>query len=134
MNNSIFTDDAMKTARAALDGLSLRQQTISRNMANIDTPGYKAQDVCFENVLDHITERRNELSIDKTNPAHLSSAAERTGFTLSDRPGGSERADGNNVDIDLELVKMSESGIRFQALIETVNKKSQLLKFITMSR
>jgi flagellar basal-body rod protein FlgB len=50
------------------------------------------------------------------------------------RTGGSMRADGNNVDIDVELMEMTETGIAYQALTQAASKKLALLKSIAMAR
>ncbi len=48
MSGSLFTDNAIRAAKLALDGLSMKQGVISNNIANVDTPGYRAQEVDFD--------------------------------------------------------------------------------------
>ena len=129
MSDSLFADIAMRTAKAALDGLSLRQQAISRNMANIDTPGYHAQTVDFEETLHRLIQNDGALPLALTNEGHQASpSAPHTGFSLKARQGGSFRADQNNVDIDVEMTDMSEVGIQYQAVSQAVSQKLLLLK------
>jgi flagellar basal-body rod protein FlgB len=128
MIDSLFADNASRAAKAALDGLSLRQQAISRNIANVDTPGYQAQTVNFEDTLKSMLNNSGTLSLKTTNTAHQASPTQAAGFTVSNRAGGSFRADQNNVDIDTELSDMSEVGIQYQAVSQLVSKKLQLLK------
>ena len=129
MSESLFADIAMRTAKAALNGLSLRQQAISRNLANIDTPGYHAQTVDFEETLDRLIQNDGSLPLALTNAAHQpSQSAPQAGFSLKARPGGSFRADQNNVDIDVEMTDMSEVGIQYQAVSQAVSQKLLLLK------
>jgi flagellar basal-body rod protein FlgB len=129
MGDALFSDSAMRTARAALDGLSLRQQAISRNLANVDTPGYRAETVNFQETLKHLVDKDGSLLLETTNPSHLSSGSqETTGFSLVDRPGGSFRADQNDVDIDVEMTDMSETGIQYQAVSQSISQKLLLLK------
>jgi len=129
MSDSLFTDNAMRTAKAALDGLSLRQQAISRNLANIDTPGYQAQTINFEETIKRLSQQDGSLPLKITDVAHqTSSTSPMPGFSLSARPGGSFRADQNNVDIDVEMTDMSEAGIQYQAVTQAVSKKLLLLK------
>jgi flagellar basal-body rod protein FlgB len=64
----------------------------------------------------------------RTHDAHLTTATSATGFSLSLRPGGSQRADENNVDIDVEMTDMSEVGIQYQAVSQAMSKKLLLLK------
>lgn len=128
MNDSLFADNATRAAKAALDGLSLRQQAISRNLANVDTPGYQAKTINFEDTLKRMFTGDDTLPLKITNTAHLASPTEQVGFSLSNRPGGSFRADLNNVDIDVEMADMSEAGIQYQAVTQLVSKKLLLLK------
>ncbi len=128
MKDSLFVDNATRAAKAALDGLSLRQQAISRNLANVDTPGYRAKTINFEDTLKRMFTGDDTLPLKKTDTAHLASPIELVGFQLSSRPGGSFRADQNNVDIDVEMADMSETGIQYQAVTQLVSKKLALLK------
>ena len=136
MSDPIFSDPAILTAQSALDGLALRQDAIGRNLANVDTPGYKAQEINFESALKRAENGLNGLALQITNAAHLtglkSDPAALGLVTL--RQGGSARADGNNVDVDQELSQMAETGIRFQALTQLVSKKLLLLKSIATGR
>ena len=63
MSNSLFADSATRAAKAALEGLSMRQQAISRNLANIDTPGYQAQTINFEETLKHLLAQDGSLPL-----------------------------------------------------------------------
>lgn len=130
MTDSIFSDNAARAAKLALDGLSLRQQAISRNLANIDTPGYQAQTVSFEETLKHALNESPTLAMSLTNDSHQVSAEQSMNFSSSLRPGGSYRADQNNVDIDVEMIEMSEAGIQYQAVSQTISQKLLLLKNI----
>jgi flagellar basal-body rod protein FlgB len=128
MSDSLFTDGATRAARLALDGLSLRQQAISRNLANIDTPGYQAQTVNFEETLKHMVDHSGSLPMTLTNNSHQVSASQDARFSVSMRPGGSFRADQNNVDVDVEMTDMSEAGIQYQAVSQAISQKLLLLK------
>jgi flagellar basal-body rod protein FlgB len=128
MSDSLFSDIAMRASKAALDGLSMRQQAISRNLANVDTPGYQAETVNFEDTLKHLVDRDGSLPMETTNGAHLTSPSHDARFSLDMRPGGTFRADQNNVDPDVELTDMSETGIQYQAVSQAVSQKLLLLK------
>lgn len=131
MSDSFFSDISMRTAKVALDGLSLRQQAISRNLANVDTPGYKAQTVDFNETIKRITQQDGSLEMKVTNVAHQTTPNTLPiGFSVTNRPGGSFRADQNNVDVDVEMVDMSEVGIQYQAVSQAISKKLLLLKML----
>jgi flagellar basal-body rod protein FlgB len=135
MTDSLFSDYSYSIAKLALDGLSQRQMAISNNIANVDTPGYHAQTVDFKSVLKRVTNQNEQIVMKTTNPLHLTSTTDNSvRFFETKRPGGTERADGNDVDIDVELTDMSETGIEYQALSQAVSLKLQLLKAIAQSR
>lgn len=128
MNDSLFSDNAMRVARAALDGLSMKQQVVSRNLANVDTPGYQAQTIDFEDTLKRLIGNDGSLPMVVTDASHRIPASQSLEFSASLRPGGTFRADQNNVDIDVEMIDMSETGIQYQAVSQAVSQKLLLLK------
>jgi flagellar basal-body rod protein FlgB len=134
MSDSILLDDALRAGQIGLDGLARRQEVIGRNLANVDTPGFRAQALNFENALSQALQGANQVQMNVTNPGHLAGGGSGRIFLLEPRQGGSARADGNNVDIDVELSQMAETGIRYQALAQSVSKKLLLLKNIASGR
>lgn len=135
MANSWIDDVTMRTLNAGLDGLSARQQVISRNLANVDTPGYRAQTVSFEDTIRRVLDGDARIGLKTAHARHLIGGSSTTiGMRYNDRPGGSFRTDENNVDIDVELTEMSETGIQYQALTQLASKKLMLLKTIANSR
>ncbi|MBN1267447.1 MAG: flagellar basal body rod protein FlgB [Anaerolineales bacterium] len=130
MSGSILPDNAIRTAASALNGLARRQEMTAQNIANIDTPGYRAQEVDFETALRQAAGSERHLSVQSTHGNHLASQSTPVGYQIETRKGGTERADGNNVDIDLELATMAETGVRYQALTSLISRKLSLLKNI----
>ena len=128
MSDSLFSDISTRVSKIALDGLSLRQQAVSRNLANIDTPGYKAETVNFQDTLNRLVDKGSLLPLSTTDASHQDTASSESGFSFALRSGGTERADQNNVDVDVEMTDMSEAGIQYQALSQAVSKKLLLLK------
>jgi flagellar basal-body rod protein FlgB len=127
------SDSTVNAIKIALEGLSKRQEIIGQNIANNDTPGYQAQNVSFESAVKQALEKNEtgSLAMTSTNASHLTSADARAAvFQTGYRSGGSERVDGNNVDMDVELVQQTETGYRYQALTQLVSKKFSLLKTI----
>lgn len=130
MSESINSGTAFEIAKRALDGLSARRDMISQNVANVDTPGYKAQEVSFEGTLKQVMNDKPLMSMKTSNARHLQGGAlPGIGMVqVGNRQGGATRADGNNVDIDQELTQMTETGVRYQAVSQAVSKKLSLLK------
>ncbi len=100
----------------AADASWLREQTITNNIANVDTPGYKRKDVDFESVLQRELGNSQYTSLDdKVKNLDLS---ELGVSTYTDSASYSYRIDENNVDIDTENVELASEQIRYQALTE----------------
>jgi flagellar basal-body rod protein FlgB len=131
MTDPVLGDSSLNIASKAMDGLSFRRNVISQNVANVDTPGYHALEMNFESELKRSMSSSPKLSMTLTNSSHQLSKTDASGpYQAKLRSGGTERADGNNVDIDTELVQMTETGIRYSALSTAVSKKLNLLKSI----
>lgn len=134
MSSKFFLDSYYQAAKLALDGLAARQAAISQNMANVDTPGYRAKTISFENAVRMVMENSSSFQMKMTDTKHIPANSHQGRFLEVNRPGGSLRADENNVDIDVEMIDMNETDLRFQAITQLVNGRFRLLKEITNSR
>lgn len=107
----------------ALDASWLRNDTISQNIANVDTPGYKRKTVSFEDQLDQAVDSR--IKGRRTNIRHLPlgkrSIDDIPISIRKDHTSLSTRLDGNNVDIDNEMVAMAKNSIKYNLLIQSIN-------------
>lgn len=99
----------------AADAAWLRNDAIANNIANVDTPGYKRQDISFESELERALGRRRYLSMD-AKVARLTKT-ELKPRTYTDHANFSYRMDGNNVDIDTENVMLAANQIRYNGII-----------------
>lgn len=99
-----------------LDGLWAREQVISENIANYETPGYKSKYVTFEEELFALLQK-DGLS-EKENIENISSAniTERTSETES------LREDGNNVDLEAENIEMARTQLNYAYSVQTINE------------
>ena len=134
MSDPITTDPAMRIAQQALEGLALQQEVIGHNLANVDTPAYHSQAVDFQSALRRALDKSDTLQLTTTNVAHQLTTARPDRVQIFDRRGGSLRADGNNVDVDVELSQMAETGISYQAITQLISKKFLLLRSIVSGR
>ena len=121
----------------ALDYRAMRQDMISSNIANADTPFYRPRDVRFEEALAHkkadiLKEDSNTLALAQTNGSHIPLSSERSSYkaTTFFRDGHMARNDGNSVDIDVETTEMSKNSIMFNALVAANKKESQIFKSV----
>ena len=112
----------------AADAAWQRNEAISNNIANVDTPGYKRQDVAFESVLQQaLGNNRYESMDDKVANVNLSRLR---GRAYVDYANYSYRLDGNNVDIENENVMLAENQLKYQGLISSINQEFTNLKTV----
>jgi len=111
---SIFaiTDNASAALHRALDGLDIRQQATATNIANLETPGYQARIVSFEDSL--------RAAADGGDAAAASISV--------DRSIAPTRLNGNNVNIDFELLEGSETALRQQLITQGLTSKYAMLR------
>jgi len=127
---------SLPLAIQALDFRALRQKLIAGNIANVDTPFYKARDIRFEDVLArqaHTLEAHEpKLKLAKTDPAHMDPIDTMHTQTASYFFRGTHptRNDGNNVDIDVESTEMSKNAIMFEALTNAIKKEGMIFKSV----
>ena len=108
----------------SLDARWLRNQVISNNIANVDTPGYKRKDVNFENYLQQeLKLNKKNININALNP---------TVFT--DNQSLEYRMDGNNVDVDTEMINLTKNQLRYSTLIDQVKQDFSRIKIVLNSK
>lgn len=109
-------DKALGSHEKALMIQARRASMISSNIANADTPGYKARDVDFKEVLK--SSGGDMLSLQKTNSSHLQLfGTDSMGMEIKYRMPGQPSLDGNTVDLDLEKSEFSENAVRYQTTL-----------------
>ena len=113
--------DYINVLNRAADAAWQRNEAISNNIANVDTPGYKRQDVAFESVLQQaLGNNRYQSMDDKVANVNLSRLL---GRAYVDYANYSYRLDGNNVDIENENVMLAENQLKYQGLISSINQE-----------
>lgn len=116
-----------------LDAASQRQTVISNNLANNDTPGFKKSVVTFEDELIKALNTNDQIAGFMTNSKHISigrkSIADVEPKTLIQKDT-SLRNDGNNVDIDEEMAKLSMNSIMYNALTQQLSGEFTKLKSV----
>jgi flagellar basal-body rod protein FlgB len=125
---------SLKYIQTALNARALRQNLISSNIANVDTPFYRSKDIDFETMLskkaneEFNNEKEPELKMAKTSSLHLDPEDEDINLnpTIFYRDGHLSRNDGNSVDLDVETTELSKNNVMFNALIQTYKKEKQI--------
>ncbi|SKB90122.1 flagellar basal-body rod protein FlgB [Lachnospiraceae bacterium] len=126
-NTDIY--DYINVLDRAADASYLRNKAIANNMANINTPGYKRQDVSFasnlEKALRHSKYRSLDQKVGSVRLDHLK------GTVFTDHENYSYRLDGNNVDIDTESAHLASNTILYNGLTQSINAEFNNLKAVT---
>lgn len=120
INTNAF--DYINVLDKAADAAWMRNDAIANNIANVDTPGYKRQDVAFESELKKALGRSSvTTNMDQRVAKVKTSQLDPKPYT--DLEGYSYRLDGNNVDIDTENVMLAENQIKYQGLMDSINQE-----------
>ena len=107
-----IADSTTHALHAAINGLDIRQRAISSNIANLETPNYLAHEVDFEDSL------REAMTHDDPTTTRVSTT----------RSLAATRLNGNNVNIDFEVLASSENVLRQRLVIQALNDKYTLLR------
>ncbi len=113
-------DDYLRVNETAINLRAQRQQLLASNIANADTPNYKARDMDFNKALQSALEAKNTSAnaLTKTDPAHLNGNAGNTGTDgtpILYRTPTQPSADGNTVDMDIERNQFADNAVRYEA-------------------
>ena len=108
----------------------LEQNVISSNIANADTPEYRAKEVDFEQAFRNALGAGDRLQLEASHPEHkIPRSSDPVHPEVVDQMGNSENLDGNNVDRGAEMAKMSQNEILYNASVEMLKKKLKALDY-----
>ncbi|MDI6799981.1 MAG: flagellar basal body rod protein FlgB [Actinomycetota bacterium] len=135
MLDRIFSDEPFMVLKNSLKAASKRQEVISNNIANVNTPGFKKSDVVFEDALKGaIASSSGSKKLTRTDPKHMAGAASSPAgevtvkeFTINET---SMALNGNNVDIDDEMSKLAKNGLYYTALSDLMKRRFESLKSV----
>jgi flagellar basal-body rod protein FlgB len=122
-----------KLQMESLNQRSRRSEVITANIANAETPGFRAFGYDFEKQLQDLGKMSEPVAVKVSDPRHL-----RNNFTKVDgsitpdvyvRPTESVDEDGNTVDMDTEMAQLAKNQILFRTAVETLNRKIGTLKY-----
>ena len=127
MQNRI--DNVLAFQEKALGLRAHRQQVLAGNIANADTPNYKARDFDFASALQSAVAGRSDgdLALSKTSTRHLDGGAGSGPARLMYRVPTQGAVDGNTVEMDAERASFSENAIRYEAGITFISGRVRTL-------
>lgn len=110
------------------DASWIRNEAITNNIANQDTPNYTRQDVEFEDILQRELKNSRYTTVDrKVQNADLSHLISRT---YTDYTGTTYRIDGNNVDPDTEEVELASNQLKYQGVLTSITSEFTQMKSV----
>lgn len=125
-----INDQVLNYILKGLDAASLRQRTIAHNLANINTPGFKRSVVSFEEKLERSIEN-GQGKLFRTDPRHyFDHGGENFEPQVVKTNSGTQRQDGNNVNIDIELSQMIVNTIRYNSLVNQAGDRLENLRYV----
>lgn len=125
-NSGVF--DYINVLGTSLDAASTRNDIINHNIANVNTPNYKRKDIRFETELKHAFARASQDTVD-ARVKNLDLEA-LTPEIYTDYAELSYRYDGNNVDINNENAILAKNQIKYNGMMDLLNKNFSQLKSV----
>nr|WP_297704841.1 flagellar basal body rod protein FlgB [uncultured Butyrivibrio sp.] len=129
INSNAF--DYINVLDKAADASWLRNEVLANNIANVDTPGYKRQDLNFEDELERALGNSKYMTMD-AKVARLKETELRP-RVINDYSNFSYRTDRNNVDIETENVMLAANQIKYQGLMASVQSEFSNLQLVSKS-
>lgn len=123
---TISFDNALGIHPLALKLRDRRTELLASNLANADTPHYKARDLDFRSVLQSV--RASPLSLAATRPGHLTAAAPGARGEALYRLPSQPSLDGNSVETEQEQMRFAENAVQYQATLNFLSGKISSLK------
>ena len=116
-------DAALGIQPRALTVAARRLELLAANMANADTPGFKARDIDFRTALQNAldTANANASTLTTTSPGHLQPEAQTPAGPPQYRIPNHPSLDGNTVDTQLEQAAFAEVAVRYQASLDFID-------------
>ncbi|MBI3903655.1 MAG: flagellar basal body rod protein FlgB [Nitrosomonadales bacterium] len=121
-------DSAFQFHQTALSLRAARQELLASNVANADTPNYKAKDIDFASALQGAMSGSSvKLPLVTTAPAHLAGMAGQSvmGSPVMYRTVLQPSADGNTVDMDVERAQFADNALRYEASVKFVSDQAK---------
>jgi flagellar basal-body rod protein FlgB len=122
--------------RLQMESLGLRNkrsEVVTANIANAETPGYRAFGFDFEKQLQDLGRMNEPIAVKTTDGKHMKNSFTRAdGKVTPDvyvRPTESVGEDGNTVDIDTEMATLAKNQILYRTTVETLNRKMGMLRY-----
>jgi flagellar basal-body rod protein FlgB len=124
---AINLDKLMGFHHKALQVRTDRMEVLAGNLANANTPGYKARDIDFQKAMKSAQYSRDH-NLTRTHDNHIKGSMKGTGELQFRIPNQPDTGDGNTVDVQIERNTFLDNGLRYQAGMEFLSGKIKGMK------
>jgi flagellar basal-body rod protein FlgB len=121
-------DRTMSGLSRTMDLTWERNKALTSNIANAETPQYRAIDVSFGNELEKAFRESNEPSASRTNSRHLDVAGNSQQAKVMNDLSGATKPDGNNVDIDLQMGRLAHNSGEYANAARLIKRQLGLIR------
>ncbi len=117
-------DSGFNILERIIYGTNIRHRVLTSNVANVDTPNYKAKDINFKEFVEGA-----DIELTTTSPMHIGAGSGAVGGSGDIRETTSGQwGDGNNVELDMEVAKMTENGLLHDAGVNLLATKMRIYR------
>ncbi|SRR5690625_508461 len=120
-------DNTIQQLELGLKYSSVKNKTIANNIANVDTPHYKAKDVSFKQ---HLNDAEARFEAKRTHMRHLPFSSHEQQIVTTTRKNVTYNNNGNSVDIDNEMAELAKNQLYYEALVDRINGKFNSIKTV----
>ena len=133
MSGKMF-DKTTDSLGASVNFRLLRNNVVSSNIANAETPGYKAKKLDFEAALSRAIDLNGLNSMNTDHQDHFpvgGGSISKLKADIYDNPDVNMSNDGNTVDLEKEMAKLAENTVLYKAALKLINKKLAAMKYVS---
>ncbi|WP_373898313.1 flagellar basal body rod protein FlgB [Haloimpatiens sp. FM7315] len=116
----LSNNNSYSLLKNALDASYLQGKTIANNISNVNTKGYKRRYVTFDEALN---DAESSIEMKKSSDKHMNFDDNSTGIKVNVDESSSMKEDGNNVDIESEIVSQVSNSLMYDSLISEINSR-----------
>lgn len=121
-------DSTVGSLERALEYSTAKNKAITQNIANVDTPNYKAKNIVFKDVLN---EAKNQTFVaNRTHPKHIPFSAKDGSYSVQVNRNTAYHHNENNVDMDEEMATLAENQIYYNSIVDRFNGKMRDLQTV----
>lgn len=131
MKTNFIFDKTMASMERSLNYRSMNQKLIASNIANMDTPNYKAFKMMVDEKIQESSSAEPQLSMTRTQVGHLDITGNATDLGRVERMENnphSLRGDGNTVELDTEMANLAENTLMYNTATRIISNKFKLLR------